>query len=149
MPSILLSSGATVQVWSPTLVTDAVLCTFMSSPSGSVLIRTVPESSFVADQGKLLLDSLSAHVEQLLQAGVAIDAAGTQRPDNNGLLLDAVLFTVAYVPPYAAPGQITGTIEIPVDIIDADTGILRGAGAATAPELLLQEYNRLKALAGG
>jgi hypothetical protein len=144
----LLSSGATVQVWSPTLVTDAVLCTILSSPSGSVLIRTVPQQSFDTDKGAALLNSFSDAVENVLQAGIAVDAAGTQRPDSNGLLLDAVLFTVQYVPTYPAPGPITGQVEILVDLLDADLGLLQGAGVDTPAELLLAEYNKLKALAG-
>ena len=152
MPFTLLSSAATVQVFSPTLVSDALICTFVSSPSGSTLIRTVPQASFNADQGHGLLASLSDAVESILGDGIAIDATGTQGVDPAGLLYDSVVFTVAYVPPSPVPGTITSTVEIPVNIITADTsfgGSFGGVqGLTTAPEIILAEYDRLRALAG-
>jgi hypothetical protein len=113
-----------------------------------VLIRTVPLENLKDPSGAALLQSLSDHVEQILQAGIAVDADGTQRPDNSGLLLDAVLFTVRYVPSYPAPGEITGQVEILVDLLTADLGLLQAGGVDTPAEILLAEYNRLKVRAG-
>jgi len=149
MPYQLLSSAATVQVYSPTLVSDALICTFVSYPSGSTLISTVPQASFDADQGAGLLESLSAAVEQVLGEGIAVDATGTQGVDTSGLLYDAVLYTVAYVPPTPIPGTITGTVEVPVNVLTADTQFGSFLTGGTAAERILAEYNRLKALAGG
>lgn len=149
MPYVLLSSAATVQVYSPILVSDALICTFQSAPSGSVLIRTVPQASFAADQGGALLESLSDAVEGILGEGIATDATGTQGVDNSGLLYDAVLFTVAYVPPTPIPGAITGSVEIPVTVLTADTSFGAFLTGGSAAERILAEYNRLKALAGG
>ena len=148
MSYVLLDSLPTVQVFSPSLVSQGLLCTIGSSPSGSTLIRTVPQASFQADQGAGLLSSLSDAVEAILQEGIATAAAGVQGIDASNLLYDAVLFTVTYVPPSPIPGEITGSVEIPVTSITADTqfgSFLQGGNAA---DLILAEYNRLKALAG-
>jgi hypothetical protein len=145
----LLDSTDVVQVFSPSLVSDALLCTIESAPSGAILIRTVPQAEFQADRGAGILTSLSDAVESILGEGIATAAAGTQGLDPSGLLYDAVVFTVVYVPPYLTPGTIEGTVEIPVNVITADTqfgGFLTGGSAA---ERILDEYNRLKALAGG
>ena len=148
MPYTLLSSNATVQVFGPQLVTDALICSIASSPSGSILVRTIPQDAFEADQGAGMLNSLSDAVESILQEGIAVDASGTQGVDTSGLLYDAVLFTVRYVPTQPVPGSITGTVEIPVNIITADTQFGSFLTGGTAPERILAEYNRLKAIAG-
>ncbi len=151
MAQVLIASGETVQVFSPTLVSDAVICTILSSPSGSILLRTITQADFVADRGKGLLDSLSNAVESLLGEGIAVAAAGTQGVDSaSGLLYDAVVFTVAYPSGTAATAPITATVEIPVNIITLDTqfgSFLQGT--ADAPTLILNTYNHLKTLAGG
>lgn len=146
----LLDSTDTVQVFGPNLVSESLICTIQSFPSGSVLVRVVPQSAFVAGNGGPLCGSLSAAVEQILEAGVAIAATGNMRVDDNELLVDYVDFTVAYVPPVATPGEITTVVPIPVQIITADTSILGGsAGVASAPELLNEAYQRLAAMAHG
>ena len=148
MSYVLLDSLPTVQVFSPTLVSQALLCTIQSAPSGSVLIRTVPQTSFQADQGAGLLNSLADAVENILAEGTATAAAGTQGIDAANLLYDAVLFTVEYVPAGGVPGEITGSVEVPVLNITADTqfgSFIQGGSAADA---INAEYQRLKALAG-
>lgn len=149
MAYVLLSSAPTVQVFSPTLVEDALICTFVSAPSGSTLIRTIPQSSFQADQGTGLLNSLAEAVESILGEGIAVDANGTQGVDPSGLLYDAVVFTVQYVPPTPTPGAITGSVEIPVNVLTLDSQFGGAVSGGSAAERILDEYNRLKALAGG
>ena len=149
MGYVLLSSAATVQVFSPTLVSDALVCTIASSPSGSILIRSIPQASFQADQGGGLLTSLSDSVESILGEGIAVSATGTQGVDDSGLLYDAVLFVVEYVPPAPIPGSITGDVEVPVNVLTADTGFGSFLTGGTAAERILAEYNRLQALASG
>ena len=148
MPYRLLDSTDVVQVFSPTLVTEALLCTIASAPSGSILLRTVPQSEFKADRGAGILNSLSDAVEQVLGEGIATAANGTQGTDSSELLYDAVVFTVAYVPSYLTPGVIEGTVEVPVNVLTADTQFGSFLTGGTAQERILTEYNRLKALAG-
>lgn len=149
MPSQLINSNTVVQVYSPTLADQAEYCTFYSFPSGSTLTRTVSEADFKGDKGKALLDSLSDAVESILGEGIAVAATGTQGIDANNFVFDAVLFTVQYVPPFSIPGTITGTVEVPVTTLTADTAFASFIQGGSAQELILEEYNRLKALAGG
>lgn len=149
MPYQTLDSIETVQVYSPTLVSDALLVTIRSYPSGSVLVRTVPQDIFNTGGTSPILASLSDAVEQILQAGVATAAAGTQGIDDSGLLFDAVVFTVTYTPPSPVPGTLTATVEIPVDVITADTQFGSFITGGSAEERLGATYDRLKAMASG
>jgi len=147
MAYTLLDAYETVQVFGPNLASQGQLCTIVSSPSGSMLIRTVPQASFVADQGQGLLSSLSDAVENLIEGGLASAAVGTQGIDTAGLLFDAVDFTVTYTPATPIPGTITTVVEIPVDVLTADTsfgGFLTG-GSAT--DRLSAAYQKLAAMA--
>lgn len=145
----LLDSVSTVQVFSATLVADALMCTIRSFPSGSYLQRVVPQAVFDADAGAGLLTSLSDAVESVLGEGLATSAAGAEGIDTSSLIYDAVIFTVTYVPAYTTPGTITGNVEVPVDVLTADTSLGSFIQGGTAAERILAEYNRLKALAGG
>lgn len=149
MAYALLNSVDSVQVYGPDLVVEALVCTIVSAPSGSTLVRTVPLQEFQADQGQGLLSSLSNAVENILQAGVATGAVGNQRVDPSGLLSDMVDFTVTYVPSPPVPGQITTVVSIPVNVLTADTGLLGGSGTASAPELINEAYQKLAAMASG
>lgn len=149
MTSVVIDARPTVQVYSPALAEQALLVTFHSYPSGSVLLRSIPETAYDKGDGGALCESLSAAVEQILGEGIAVAAAGSQALDDSGLIYDAVTFTVEYVPSYASPGRITNDISIPVNTITLDTQFGSIPGLETAPELILDEYNRLKALAGG
>ena len=145
---IVYDAKPVVQVSGPNLAGEARLATFQSLPSNSTLIYTIPETSYQDNQGRALLDSLSNAVENLLSAGVAISAEGTQGIDPSGLIFDAVTFTVRYVPPVPIPGEILGDVQIDVRVVDADLSIIGGSGAQNAAQLIDDEYNRLKALAG-
>jgi hypothetical protein len=145
----LLDSASVVQVFSSALVSDALLCSIISYPSGSRLVRTVPQAEFQADSGAGILESLSDAVESILGEGIAVAASGTQSIDSGGFVADQVVFTVRYVPTYQTPGVIEGEVTVPVDVLTADQSLLGSvAGFDSAPELILAEYNRLKALAG-
>src|SRR5690242_9196355 len=117
MTAVVQDSRSTVQVYSPTLAEEALIVTFFSYPSGSTLIRTVPQTSFEAGNGGPLCESLSDAVEQILGEGIATSAAGTQGVDDSGLIYDAVIFTVEYVPSAPVVGRILGDATIPVDTI--------------------------------
>lgn len=150
MSYTLLASNDTVQVFSPTLVSDALVCTIVSSPSGSLLLRTITQAEFTADGGSGLLGSLSNAVESILGEGIAVGANGTQLVDQtSGLLYDAVVFTVAYPQGSGASSAITATVEIPVNVITADTQFGSFLTGGTAQERILATYNHLKTLAGG
>ena len=148
MPYQLMSSTSTVQVFSPTAVSDAVFCTILSGPSNSVLVRTITQTQFTADQGADLLIDLSNAVEGFILEGPASAATGTQGVDASGLLYDAVVFTVTYKPTYPTFGPITGDVEIPVNTVTAALEGGKLASASDVEAIIMTEYNRLKALAG-
>lgn len=149
MTSVVQASRPTVQVYSPTLAEEALIVTFFSYPSGSTLIRTVPQTSFEAGNGGPLCESLSAAVEEILGEGIATSAAGTNGVDDSGLIYDAVIFTVEYEPSPPRVGRILADVTIPVQTITIDTQFGSIPGFQTAPELILDTYNKLKAMAGG
>ena len=144
-----IDSIEVVQVFSPTLVSDALLVTIRSYPSGSVLIRTVPQDIFSSGGTSPILASLSDAVEQILEAGVATAAAGTQGIDDSGLLYDAVVFTVTYVPSMPIPGEISATVTIPVDVVTADTQFGSFLTGGSAADQINATYERLAAMATG
>lgn len=149
MSYLLQDSYDTVQVLSPTLSVDAIYCTIVSLPSGSVLQRTVPKDEFDRDQGQGILASLSQAVEDLISGGLATGAYGAQEPDDSGLIQDVVVFTVGYVPQGVIAGTITTTVSIPVNILTADTSIIGGSGLESPAQLLRDAYDRLAAMATG
>lgn len=146
----LLDSIESVQVYSPQLVADVLICTIQSHPSGSVIMRTIPQVDFEGDKGKGLLTSFSDAVENVLEAGTAISAYGLQLVDDSGLLVDLVRFTVSYAPPAGTPGSITATVDIPVRTLTADISITGGsAGFQSAADLIGETYQRLAAMSSG
>lgn len=149
MSYLLLDSVEAVQVYSPTLVADVLVCTIQSFPSGSVLLRTIPQTSFNDDQGQGLLSSLSSAVENVISEGSAIAANGLQVVDDNGLLADVVRFTVGYTPPNGTPGEITATVDVPVNVLTADTQFGSFIEGGSALERISATYQRLAAMATG
>ena len=149
MPYTLLNSTDTVQVFGPDLVSEAIVCTILSGPSGSQLVRTVPDAEFQADNGQGLLSSLSDAVEGILQAGVATGAVGNQRVDASGLLADYVDFTVTYRPSTPIPGEIQAVVSIPVDVITADTAFGSFLSGGSATDQIQATYDKLAAMATG
>ena len=149
MSYIAIDSVDVVQVHSPTLVTDALLVTFQSFPSGSVLILTVPQNAFEGGGGPGLLRDLSDAVEGLIQGGLATAAQGVQGIDPSGLIFDAVDFTVTYVPPTPTAGTLTAQVQVPVGVITLDTAIAAAYPGGNATERLQATYDRLAQLASG
>lgn len=144
-----IDSVDVVQVFSPTLVSDALLVTIQSYPSGSVLIRTVPQDIFTAGGTSPILASLSSAVETILQGGLATAAQGTQGIDDSGLIFDAVDFTVTYTPESPIPGTLTATVQVAVDALTADTGFGSFLTGGSAEDQIQATYDRLAAMASG
>src|SRR5207253_4398349 len=149
MPAQAINAVPTLQTFGPGLSQEAEFVTFYSFPSGSTLVRTIAHQDYVADRGLGLLNSLSDAVESLLQEDYIVAATGTQGLDDNDLIFDAVTFTVQYVPSATIPGQILGDVQVPVTTLTIDTQFGSFLGGASATDILLAEYHRLQALAGG
>lgn len=149
MSYLLLDSVEAVQVYSPTLVADVLVCTIQSFPSGSVVLRTIPQTSFAADEGQGLLASLSSAVENIIDGGLATAANGLQVVDESGLLQDVARFTVSYAPPAGTPGEITATVDVPVNVLTADTQFGSFLSGGSAADMISATYQRLAAMATG
>jgi len=145
----LINSVDNVQVLGPELLVETLLCTIQSFPSGSILVRSVPQDSFVAGDGGPLCASLSAAVEQILSEGTATAAVGFQGIDQSLLLYDAVTFTVTYVPPNPTGGEITAPVTIPVAVITEDTGFGSFTTGGSAADQINATYQRLANMASG
>jgi hypothetical protein len=145
----LVNSYDTVQVLSPTLAVEAIYCTILSMPSGSIVQRAVPKTEFESDQGVGILESLSTAVEDMIAGGLATAASGTQGVDDSGLLYDAVTFTVQYTPPGVIAGTLTTTVDVPVDVLTADTSFGSFLTGGSAQERVRAAYDSLVKLAGG
>ena len=145
----LLSSPDTVLVYSTNTVVDALACTILTTPSGSIVGRTIPLADFQADKGQGLLKALADAVEEILGEGIAIAASGGQGVDAAGLLYDFVRFTVGYTPPGGTPGAITADVDIPVNSLTLDTQFGSFIEGDTPQEAILATYNRLKGMSSG
>jgi hypothetical protein len=145
----LIDNFETVQVFGPQLASQGQLATIQSFPSGSVLIRTVPQESFDLDQGQGILSSLSTAVEDAISGGLATAAVGTQGIDDANLLFDAVVFTVVYVPPSPVPGTISTEVTVPVDVVAADTQFGSFLTGGSLQDRLAAARDKLAAMATG
>jgi hypothetical protein len=143
------NSYDTVQVLSPTLAVEAIYCTIQTSPSGSIVQRAVPKTEFASDQGEGILSSLATAVEDMIAGGLASSASGTQGVDSSGLIFDAVTFTVQYTPPTLIAGTLTTTVDVPVDVLTADTSFGSFLTGGSAQERVKAAYDSLVKLAGG
>ncbi len=146
------NSYDTVQVLSPTLAVEAIYCTIMTFPSGSIVQRAVPKDAFSQNKGFGILSSLATAVEDMIAGGLADSASGSQTVDASGLIADVVVFTVSYTPPNPIAGTLTTTVEVPVDVLTADTqfgSFLTGGTGGSAADRVRAAYDSLVTLAGG
>lgn len=144
----LQSSYDTVLVVSASEVLDAIFCTIATDGHGAILNRTVPKSAFGSGIDVGLLDSLATAVDQILDGGLAIAATGVQDVDAANLLVDAVLFTVQYVPQAATLGPLTTTVTVPVNVVAVDTSFGSFLTGGSAQDQLQAALDHLKTLAG-
>lgn len=145
----LLSSTDTFISYSPDTGTPAIRCSIVTTPRGAIVLRAIPQADFEADRGKALLTSLANAVEQQLEAGTAIAASGYQGVDAAGLLVDYVRFTVGYTPEGGTPGEITADVDVPVNVLTADTQFGSFLEGGSAAERIADTYARLQAMASG
>lgn len=132
-----------------TTVADGQVVSFISSPSGSVLIRWISQDDFTSDRGNGLMGSLSDAVENILGEGIAVNAVGVQTVETSGFISDNVDFTVRYRPPYTALGTIETTVRIPVPTLVADTQFGSFLTGGSAVDQINAAYDHLRTLTGG
>jgi hypothetical protein len=145
----LISSQDTVIVYSATNVADALTCSIVTTPSGAIVLRTIPRADFDADRGQALLSSLANAVESELQQDFVVAASGGQGIDAAGLLYDYVRFTVQYVADGGTPGEVTADVDVPVNVLTADTQFGAFLTGGSAAERITDTYHKLAAMASG
>jgi hypothetical protein len=142
----------TVQVLSGGTVRDVQYQPATTLPNGLGFAYSIPYDSYLAGDGGGLLDVIATQLEELFSNGQMIASEATQDLDGNGLIADFVTATVQYDQTATGLPPITGAVDIPVQaFFNQDTGIggFRVPGAKSPNEYVLEEYNRLVALAGG
>ena len=145
----LQSSYDTVQVFSANEVVDAIFCTIATAGNGAIVNRTIPKANFGKNGRDVgMLNSLAIAVDQALDGGLAIAAVGVQDVDDANLILDAVQYTVEYVPQAITLGPLTTTVTIPVDVVAADTSFGSFLKGGSQADILQETYANLQALAG-
>ena len=150
MPAYTLqSSYDTVQVFSASEVVDAIYCVIATNGHGAVVNRTIPKANFgQAGRDVGMLNSLATAVDEALDGGLAIAATGVQDVDDSNLLIDAVQFTVQYVPANPTLGPLTTTVTIPVNVLTIDTQFGSFLTGGSATERLQAAYQNLVNLSG-
>ena len=147
---ILLASETTVQVLSPTVVTDVLYCTIQTQPSNAVVSITIPYGTdpFTNTSGRLQL--LNNAVEEVLALDHVTAAVGSQTLDANGLLVDNVTFTVEYFPPANQGTSITADAVVPVSVLVANqSGPSYQADISGAEAIIDPVYDGLVSISGG
>lgn len=148
MGYVLENNYLTVRALSPSLSSEIELATIRTTPSGAIVTLGVPKSIFDTAAGNNVLNDFAQAVEDLLAGALASGAVGVQGIDEQGLVYDAVAFTVVYEPATPRLGTISTVVEIPAGVITADPSFANFLTGGSATERLAAAYANLKALAG-
>lgn len=145
----LVGSYSTVQVLSPTLANDVVLCTIQTSPSGVIAALAVQEEIFDKGESGPALTNFANAIEQVMADPRVIAGVGDSLLDPSGLTAYAVTFTVEYRDPVKAPNGATATATVGVNQLDfSDATIGRTLRTGVMAEID-RVYDNLQAAAGG
>lgn len=147
-----LDSYRTVKVLSATDVVDVQYVSAISLPSGFGFAYAVPYDSWVSGAGNGLLDVIATQLEQIGSNGQMVASSPVQDLDANGLLVDYVAAVVEYSQAAQGLPPLQGTANIPVQaFFGQDTGIggFHIPGSQSPNQYVVDEYDRLQALAGG
>jgi hypothetical protein len=130
----ILTSSSTVQVISSTATVDAVMVTIQTLPSNVTAGITMPAEQFAGNLGEGLLTPYRNVIEQIMGDGKVIAAVGLQTLDANGLLQDAITWTVGATPPGSPAGpltvQVTTALVTPINSTTLLTAYLSESEAA-------------------
>lgn len=144
----LLSSYATVQVLSPTVVNDVLYCTIQTQPSRVVASSPVQADIFNAGRAGAALNWFAHGIEEIMKLDHVIAGAGTQTIDTSGLLSDQVSFTVQYVAPGTSGTSVTAEAPVDASLLNQYDPDLASAGITQAEAIVAATYNNLKIAAG-
>ena len=145
----LLATESAVHVLSTTDVVDAVRATVQTPSHGIVAASIVPAVNWGTVVGTNQLNQVAFDVDYIIDHTAAIAGIGSQSIDANGLLQQVVTFTVAYTPPGSTLPPLTGTVDVPMPLLEeviSPNGPHPGLDAAIA--LVDAEEAKLKTMAG-
>lgn len=146
---ILVATESTVQVLAPTVVHDVVYCTIQTTPSGVVASYPVRAVDFQGGYSVQVLTDFATGIEYVMSQDHVVSGIGSQQIDDNGLLVDSVLFTVEYVDPAHPENHLTLEAPVPAADLYAVPQELERGSAVTALDPIVTAYDALKLNAGG
>lgn len=144
----LLSSYTTVQVLSPTLITDVLYCTIMTHPSSVIASLPIPVEATGVANGNPELTAYANAIEQIMARSEVIAATGSQTL-NNGLLTDNVVFTVEYVPPGSTGTSITAEATVRSASLNFEDSLIGVTLLESVLAIIQAVYDGLQQTAGG
>jgi len=146
----LLASESTVQVLSPTVVNDVIYCTLQTAVHGVVASKPLTEGTFESVNSAEQLTFFARSIDEVMDDPRVIAGAGVMTIDANGLLADAVSFTVEYVAPGSTGTTVTAQANVPVTLLPSGTQTVPGKPPVTAALAIIDTvYADLQRLAGG
>ena len=145
----LLYSQSSIQVLSPTVSIDAVVCTIQTKPHRVILDYWVAKEAWDAGTAPAILEAVAGGVEHIMHTEPVSGAVGSTQLDANGLQAEFVTFTVAYQVPGSNTGPATVDQDVPVTDFGQDTFGGHNYGLEDASNLIQDAYAKLKAASDG
>ena len=136
----------TVKVVSANESIDVQQVDFVTLPSGVRATAYVPWPQWLAQGADTTLEPLATAIEDAISGGLADGGWGYEDTDAQGLIVSGVTFVVSYTDPSTGVVSST-TVDVPYDVLLADTqfgGFLTGG---SADDRLRQAYDALVATA--
>lgn len=148
----ILYSYRSIQVMSQTLTLDCEYCICQTIPHQLGFNYAVPYDTFKAGDALGLLDVISTQLEGFYANGEVVASSGIQDIDKSGLISDWVAVVVEYNRDAQGLPPLQGTVNIPAQaFFNQETGIggFHVPGSEPPNQYVVDEYDRLRALAGG
>ena len=145
---ILIGSASIVQVLSPKVTQDTVVCTIKTVPTGIIATLPVSQVSFNSNGAAEQLTQFADNIEEIIAGGKAVGGSGTSSLDASGLTEYFVTFEVGYNPPGAPTGTVTVDVDVPVGLLIEQDALIGRTLFAEATALIDKAYKNLVALAG-
>jgi len=142
----------TIQVLSPSTVSDIEYVTISTLPTGIQLSYAMPLEVWQKGPPYTVFDLISAELENLVTNYHVVAGTAVQDIDKNGLLVDYCDLVIEYDRTATGLPPLQGTVSIPVSLISlaATDPELANALHTTPPGgLCEEEYLRLQALDAG
>lgn len=145
----LIDSYSTVQSISPTVTNPIVYCTIQTTPSEIVSSFPVSQVSFKANGAAETLNALADHIEQVMVTQPVVAATPQQVLEDNGLLVDQMVFTVQYVQAGTSNTSVTADAVVPTSYLANSDEFAQATLTAEIDAIIQGVYANLQSAAGG